>query len=390
MKKILVAIALALVLTTIMVLPAFAAVDNAEISVEELLKWNVSGVHYVGKSTATAPVQDGVIGSGEYTYTYRMVDPVFQCQPYSYSSPVPTDPNADYSSNYIDCYVSYDDEYVYIGMFDNQTKYVGSTVNHFIEFGINTENVMDLIGPSKLGGADGGQLMQRSATPRTSFYSGSKTQDGQYAPVNGKQIKYVDKTYLAATENGAGGYDVVFEYRFNRADILEIYNGLEKTGYAESPNVFFFSTYRAQYGLNSENYAYFRWAGTKLSNVEKLNLGTASDYIPAIFVLAEEGSDFLGTGALEVPTTPAETVAPETTEAPTTEAPTTEPVTEAPETTEAPVTEAPTTEAVETEAPTTEAPAAEGGCGSSVAAMGIALVAALGTCAVVVSKKKED
>ena len=389
MKKILVAIALALVLTTIMVLPAFAAVDNAEISVEELLKWNVSGVHYVGKPTTTAPAQDGAIKEGEYTYTYRMVDPVFQCLPYSYSYAVPTDPNADYSSNYIDYYVSYDNEYVYIGIYDNQTKYVGSTVNHFIEFGINTENVMDLIGPSKFGGADGGQLMQRGTSSKTAFYSGTKAQDGQYAPVNGKQIKYVDKTYLAATENGTGGYDVVFEYRFNRADILEIYNGLEKTGYAESPNVFFFSTYRAQYGMNDENYAFFRWSGTKLSNVEKLNLGTDSNYIPAIFVLAEEGSDFLGTGALEIPTKPVETTAPETTEAPTTEAPTTAPETEAP-TTEAVVTEAPTTEAPATEAPTTEAPVDEKGCGSSVAAMGIALVAALGTCAVVVSKKKED
>ena len=66
-----------------------------------------------------------------------------------------------------------------------------------------------------------------------------------------------------------------------------------------------------------------------------------------------------------------------------TEAPETEPVTEAPAADD--VTEAPATEA-----PVTEAPAAEGGCGGSVAACGIALVAALGTCTVFVSKKKED
>jgi len=66
--------------------------------------------------------------------------------------------------------------------------------------------------------------------------------------------------------------------------------------------------------------------------------------------------------------------------------------TEAPETdapvTEAPETEAPVTEAPATDAPETEAPAAEGGCGASVAAVGVALVAALGTCTVFVSKKR--
>jgi len=70
------------------------------------------------------------------------------------------------------------------------------------------------------------------------------------------------------------------------------------------------------------------------------------------------------------------------------------PETEAPETeasaTEAPVTEAPAgeTEAPATDAPVTEAPVAEGGCGASVAAMGVALVAILGTCTAFVSKKR--
>ena len=64
--------------------------------------------------------------------------------------------------------------------------------------------------------------------------------------------------------------------------------------------------------------------------------------------------------------------------------------TEAPET-EAPVTEAPVTEAPVTDAPATDAPVdtpAEGGCGASVAAMGVALVAALGTCTAFISKRR--
>ena len=52
---------------------------------------------------------------------------------------------------------------------------------------------------------------------------------------------------------------------------------------------------------------------------------------------------------------------------------------------------APETKPAETKAPETSAPAVEdeGGCGGTVTVMGIALVAALGTCAVVVSKKED-
>jgi len=68
------------------------------------------------------------------------------------------------------------------------------------------------------------------------------------------------------------------------------------------------------------------------------------------------------------------------------------PETEAP-VTEAPETGAPATDAPETEAPTTDAPnetetPAESGCGSSVATMGVALVAVLGTCTAFISKKR--
>ena len=390
MKKILVAIALALVLTTLMVLPAFAA-ENAAISVEELIKWNVNGVHYVGKATTTPPVQDGKINEGEYSYKFRMDDPIFQATSDWKWNKAPTDPNADFSSNYTEYYASYDDEYVYIAMFDDQSRACGKDLNFYIELGINADNVNDLLGPGYQG--NGGQLMNRGGSTKTNFYAGSTSgKDSQYVPINGKQIKIVDTVYHVSKDDGQGAFDAVYELKFKRADILEIFNGLGKTGYAESPNVFFFTVKYNQYG-NNDNIAFYRWCGSALSNVEKLNLGTDKDFIPAVFVLAEEGDDFLGNGDLEIPTKPAETEAP-TTEAPTTEAPTTEaPTTEAPATeapaTEAPATEAPATEAPATEAPATEAPA-EGGCGSSVATMGIALVAVLGTCTAVVSKKKED
>ena len=93
----------------------------------------------------------------------------------------------------------------------------------------------------------------------------------------------------------------------------------------------------------------------------------------------------------EVPTTEVPTTEELTTEAPKVEA-TTAPVTEEPEaeaTTKAPETEAPTTEA-KTEASKNDAAANTSGCGSTVGVAGIALVAALGTCTVFVSKKNRD
>ena len=68
----------------------------------------------------------------------------------------------------------------------------------------------------------------------------------------------------------------------------------------------------------------------------------------------------------------------------------TEPEETEPEVTEPEETEPEVTEGEVTNAPETEAPVAEGGCGSSVALAGIALVAALGTCTAFVAKKKED
>jgi len=380
MKKILVAIALAIVLTTLMVLPAFAAADNAAVSVEELLKWNVLGendIHYVGAPTTTPPVQDGDIKKGEYAYSFRAVDPIYQCTTDHNYNKIAYNPVTDYSSNYVEYHISYDEDYIYFAMYDDHNKQCGSTVNYFVKYGIDPEDVSfsNLIGPST-------QIMSRGKAIGD-FYKGTAAQDARYVPVNGKQIKYIEVAGGNAFDDGYGSFDSIYEFKINRADAMEIYNGTKGTGFTENTNVFYYSGYCYQWGNNDVKSAY-RWGGRELTNVEKLNLGASIDFIPLIFVLAEEGSDFLGNGALEVPTKPAET------EAPTTEAPTTAPETEAPTTeapTTAPETEAPTA-APETEAPTTEAPD-EGGCGSSVAAMGITLVAVLGTCAVVVSKKED-
>ena len=84
---------------------------------------------------------------------------------------------------------------------------------------------------------------------------------------------------------------------------------------------------------------------------------------------------------------PATTAAPATTVAPATTA--------KPATTKKPVTQKPTTVAATTVAPTeapaaTDAPKDEGGCGSSIALSGVAMIATVGTITAFVTRKKED
>lgn len=172
------------------------------------------------------------------------------------------------------------------------------------------------------------------------------------------------------------------------------------------------------------------WNVIKLTNKQKLDFileETTPDYLVQSFVLGVRPSDMPVVSVTtepvsvivtttpvttEAPTTEAVTTETPTTEAVTTEAPTTEVVTTEAPTTDLVTTEAPTTEVVTTETPateevtteevttdavTTEAPTTEitvigteKGCKNSIGMMGIALVAALGTCAVVATKKKED
>jgi len=66
------------------------------------------------------------------------------------------------------------------------------------------------------------------------------------------------------------------------------------------------------------------------------------------------------------------------------------PVVEDPETenVEDPTTDAPATDAPSADDPATDEPKTDGGCGSSVAAVGVALVAALGTCTAFINKRR--
>ena len=281
--------------------------------------------YYLGSPATTSPVLDGEFGANEYTVTYTLTKGMYKDKNGATLS-VPADASAVTSE--IKVGVAYDVENFYIAIESTLAANV-ATVDYTVA---------------------GISFTEANVTAKKVAYK----------QANGK---FVGEVVIELTNNGGQAYNTAHEFVITETTKNAAGETLNKSVW----NVIELTTaQKAEVGM--ENFA-------------------AVDYVTHTFVLGSESTLSGDVVTVEQPVIgdPSQT-APIVTEAPTTEAPTTEaPTTEAP-TTEAPTTEAPTTEAPET---TTEAPAAEGGCGSSVAAMGIALVAALGTCAVVVSKKED-
>ena len=409
MKKILVAISLMLVASFLISIPAMGVANDGEdsVSLEELLDSGILGekdIHYVGKPTTTAPVQDGVIKDGEYSYSYRDANGVnvtkkwdTSLNPDSFTYyPTETNEFTVAHSEYVDVYFSYDDEYVYIaisdpGFYFDDVRH-NMSANIFPKIGITHSDITVGFDPQVNG--------NKAATEKT-VYSSNTTGNftgtdwnGSDVIIDGAPIKDIDKLYVTRAAREGGGATYVHEYRYNKADTVKLMNYLGNSNVTNFPNTFFFTLAMGQYmgetDFNDRDTSITSNAmhiGRTLTNSEKLTLGTTKTWwLPAVVVLGEVPSAEVETEEVttEEVTTEAPTTEEVTTEAPVTEAPTTEEVT-----TEAPATDAPT-EAPTTEAPVTEPAPAKKGCKGSIGMMGLALVATLGTCAVVVTKKKED
>ena len=377
MKKILVAISLMLVASFLISIPAMGVANDGEdsVSLEELLDSGILGekdIHYVGKPATTAPVQDGVINDGEYSYSYRDANGVNVTASYY---PTVTNEFTVAHSEYVDVYFSYDDEYVYIGISD--PGFYFDAVRHSLSadvypsIGINHSDVNV--------GFNARIVLASSAAEKTytssknGNYTNGQSKDADETIIDGAPVKDIDSLYVKKAKLDNGGATYVHEYRYNKADTVKLMNELELSNVSNFPNTFFFTLVVNQFMGESNGFsprgdaphvmAYAKHIGRTLTNTEKLALGTTGTWwIPAVVVLGE------------VPGAEVET-----------EEVTTEEVT-----TEAPATEEVTTEAPATEAPVTEPAPAKKGCKGSIGMMGLALVATLGTCAVVVTKKKED
>ena len=402
MKKILVAISLMLVASFLISIPAMGVVstDNGAdtVTLEELFNSGVLGendIHYVGKPATVAPVQDGVINDGEYSYSYRDTNGVNVTRKWNESLnpdsftyyPVETNEFTEAISEYVDVYFSYDEDYVYIAVYDPGFYYDSTRHNNspniFPTIGINHNDINSAFDPQVNGNSD---EIKNTV---------NKTVNGTNIGGSGlDKINQIDTVYVKRAARTGGGRTFVQEYRYSKADVVRIMNHYGKTNVSNFPNTFFFTLSYAQYmgattpwTRDSSVQAYSIQIGRTLTNAERVTLGTTNTWwLPAVVVLGDvPGTEVETEEVTTEEVTTEEVTTEEVTEAPATEAP----ATEAPET-EAPATEAPETEAPATEAPVTEAPATEKGCKGSIGMMGLALVATLGTCAVVVTKKKED
>ena len=350
--------------------------------------------YYAENVEGKAPLLDGVISEGEYGKAYRLDNPIAVN---NWGSTHQEDPVADPTavSEYIDVYFAYDENNVYIALYELGPKPIEGNdslvpirANWAFIFGFDLN---DLTAYFQMNGF---KTNVQWAKTEFNYYEFGKKNASPICAYDLISEAVIRKTNVATgvdvgfgdliSANGNVDYtegqcEMVMEFKFERAVVAQAMNQCYFTDYDTISDGMYFALNTMQYGRNSGDPSqYYKWAGqTDIRGIQGnysdygIYEGSSREFLFDLIVFGDENTEI--EIADPFPTRPE------------TEAPTTEPVTEAPvEETEAPA-------ADETDAPATDAPAAaEGGCGSSVAVAGLALVAALGTCTAFVAKKKED
>ena len=404
MKKFISIISLLLVAVMIFSMPIMA--EEAE---EAFKLPHGMTTYYANNVSASRPNIDGVIGENEYgKVTVRVTDPT----PF-------VDAGGDYMENpkeylkseYIDFWFAYDEDNIYIAVHDAGPTQVDNSdqfktndypfrSNYLFSMDFTPEDFTDYF---RFGGFNTATVWN----PNMQYFEFGKS---NRAPIKVSDwvteciVRKVDVTTGAdvgfgdlLTTNGnpnyyEGDWELYIEMKLDKKAVANALNECYFTDYDTIPNGMYFSFgtnmyRRTEVALDSkgneksktdDSYEaqYYRWLGDtvirdKNGEYETWGLyeGGKVNTIGDLIVFGDENT------VVE----PADPFPVRETEAPTTEA----------AVTDAPTNENPT-EAPVTEAPVTGAPVAEGGCGSSIALAGIALVATLGTCTVFVTKKKED
>ena len=409
MKKVLAVISLLLIFTMVMSVPAFA--DEAEtveiVEEEERILFEAprhSPVYYANNIEGQSiPVIDGEIKEGEYGKMTAKLDEHVKLMNVWPESGYVVDANRDdYCSESFDFYIAYDENFFYLAFVDYGSKWEAkegdematftSRNNYSFGIGFQLDDLTNYFSISIEGQRIGASFSDGKLSNFTSV-------DGGFATIvsEARLKKYLkddptnvfcddDITSLAGKNvNSTGQYVAVCEMKFDKKLMLENFNGYAYTEYAELPNAMYFHFTARSYVLNADLKdqnedctSYNKYFAADISSLNDTQMtkfymdygilpGSKQDYIPSVVVFGEEGTPVYY--PLEIEEEETEPVVEET-----------EPV----------VTEPIAEEIIETLPPETEAPVAEGGCGSSVALAGIALVAALGTCTAFVAKKKED
>ena len=408
MKKIL-SIMLVAVMLLAVAMPIASAEEAAEGTVFTPAK--DMAVYYANDLTGKdLPAIDGTIKPGEYGNVVTIAEPTPMAAAWPDSGYVIDYESDRPRSGQIEYYFAYDETSLYIAFKEYGMKYDdGNTAyndfqsrsNYSLSWGFQLDDMTNYLQHSVTYGGgcwnknftfSDGKLSNFSSTEVApdQFYSElfvhKYKADEADLPEDERTLWVYGDVLSASNQNANAQYIMEVEMRLDKQQVIEIFNSVAYTEYAECPNAMYFkmacnvfrlaadgSTAGSLGGHNQYLIAdisgYNDAQKTKFYMDYGMLPGSPTQILPALIVFDSPEAPIM-IPADKVETEP---VIEET-----------EPVVEETE----PVVEE--TEANATEAPVTEAPAAEGGCGSSVAAAGIALVAALGTCTAFVAKKKED
>ena len=398
MKKFLSIIALMLAFMLVAV-PMVAADEldgaaPAEDVAEDVAAWVAPvGIktYYAENVEGKTPLLDGTISEGEYGKAYRLENPI----PVSnYGANHQEEPVADPTavSEYIDVYFAYDENNVYIAIYElgpelieGNDNPVPARANWIFNLGFDLN---DLTAYFQMQGyktnvqwADTEffyfEFGKKNSSPIKAYDLISEAVIRKTDVATGEDVGFGDLLSANGNENyTAGQCEMVMEFKLEKSVVAQAMNACYFTDYDTISDGMYFGLATNQYQRTKDAPGqYYKWMGqTDIRGIQGqyadfgIYEGSSREFLFDLVIFGDENT--------EVQIADPFPIRPET-EAPTTEAPTTE---------------TPTTEVADdvTEAPTTEAPVAEGGCGSSVALAGIALVAALGTCTAFVAKKKED
>ena len=408
MKKIL-SIMLVAVMLLAVAMPIASAEETAEGTVFTPAK--DMAVYYANDLTGKdLPAIDGTINPGEYGNVVAIADPTPMAEAWpdygyviDYDSPRPR-------SGQVEFYFAYDETSMYIAIKEYGAAYDdGNTAyqdfqtrsNYTFGYGFQLDDMTNYLSQSVTYGGgcwnknfsfSDGKLSNFSSTEVApdQFYSElfvhKYKADEASLPEDERTLWVYGDVLSASNQNANAQYIMEVEMRLDKQQVIEVFNSVAYTEYAECPNAMYFKMACNVFRLAADGttanslgghnqYLIADISGYNDAQKTKFYMdygmlpGSPTQILPALIVFDSPEAPIM-IPADKVETEP---VIEET-----------EPVVEETE----PVVE--NTEANVTEAPVTEAPAAEGGCGSSVAAAGIALVAALGTCTAFVAKKKED
>ncbi len=403
MKKFLSIVSLLLVAMMIFAMPIFA--EDAD-SDPVVLPAGIQK-YYANDITGKIPTIDGVIGENEYgELTVRVTDPAAM---ESDNGVFKTEGVLEDNRNeYADFWFAYDENNIYIAIHvgpakyeDNGDEYKLNDVifrnNTFFKMGFDLN---DLTGTKiRFGGSSSTvhwndlryfEFNKANVAPVKTNTFVTELVSRKVDIATGADVTFGDLTTANGNANYAdGAWEQFIEMKIDKKATCQMLNECFFTDYEELPNAMYFAfdtnSYKATGSYKADGKTesvepntsqYWSWMGqTNIAgkHAEYADYGyyegmKGYENLMDVIIFGDENTVLNNSNPFPVREE-------------------TEPVTEAP-VTEAPTNENPT-EAPATEAPVTEAPA-EGGCGSSVALAGIALVATLGTCTAFVAKKKED